>query len=93
MPEIVYKLGGKHFGPNGSKYDFAVVKNKSEFDQRIKDGWFNTLDEAVNGVSNLAPTRDEVKQKADELGLEYVKNIKTAKLQKMVEDEIDKLEG
>lgn len=96
MSELVYRLGDKHFGPNGTKYDFAIVLNKASLDQRIKDGWFNTLEEALNpddSIGDEAPTRNEVKMKADELGLKYPKNIKTSKLQKIVEDEIDKLEN
>jgi len=39
-----------------------------------------------------APTRDQIKKKADELGIEYPKNIKTPRLQKLVEDKLDELD-
>lgn len=40
---------------------------------------------------NAGPTRDEIKKKAKELGIKYPKNIKTPRLQKLVEDKLDEL--
>ena len=87
----------KHPGPHkihGKKFDYIITE---DIKTAIKDGWSLTTPEALEAGSktddNKKPTRDEVKAKADELGLEYAKNIATKKLQKMVEDEIDKLEG
>ena len=89
MPTMLYKHPGKH-KIHGNMFDHIVTE---DVDAAIKDGWCLTTPEALDCVSNEPPSRDEVKEKADELGLKYAKNIKTAKLQKMVEDEIDKLEG
>ena len=46
--EIVYKVPGKNAGPEGKTYDWKGVKSKAELNQTIKDGWHNTLEEAVN---------------------------------------------
>lgn len=40
---------------------------------------------APEPADDAAPTRDELKQKADELGIEYAKNIPTEKLIELVE--------
>ena len=83
----------KHPGPHkihGNMFDYIVTE---DIEAAVKDGWSRTTPEALDCVSNAPPTRDEVKTKADKLGIEYKKNVKTIVLQKMVEEEIDKLEG
>ena len=57
MSDIVYKVPGNHFGPEGSTYDYVAVHSKTEFSQKIKEGWFNTLVEAVKASKVRA--RDE----------------------------------
>ena len=47
MQEIVYKVPGKNFGPYGKTYDWKPVNSEDELSQAIKEGWFNTLEEAV----------------------------------------------
>jgi hypothetical protein len=47
MQDIVYKLDGPHFGPNGTTYDYVGVNSEEELKQRLKEGWSNTLEEAV----------------------------------------------
>jgi len=97
MQDIVYKLNGPHFGPNGTTYEYVGVNSEEELKLRLKEGWFDTLDEAVNGKPKKeapakeegAPSRETVKAKADDLGIEYAKNIGTKKLQKLVEDKLN----
>lgn len=84
---MLYKHPGKH-KIHGNKFDYIVTE---DIDAAIKNGWCLTTPEALD--CDDPPSRDEVKAKADELGIEYPKNIKTPRLQKMVENEIDKLEG
>lgn len=87
----------KHPGPHkihGNKFDYIVTE---DIEEALKDGWFLTTPKALEAAepeskSDAAPTRDEIKQKADELGIEYPKNIKTPRLQKLVEDELDELD-
>ena len=59
MKEIVYRVPGKHFGPNGKSYDFIPVESEDELNQRLKDGWFNTLEEAVNGTHGKRARNDD----------------------------------
>ena len=84
---MLYKHPGKH-KIHGDMFDYIVTE---DIDAALKDGWSLTTPEA-KGEDNSAPTRDEVKQKADELGITYAKNISTKKLQKLVEDKLDELD-
>ena len=60
MQEIVYKIPGKNAGPKGKTYDWKGVKSADELNQALKDGWFNTLEEAVKGKSvKLVRAREE----------------------------------
>lgn len=112
--EIVYKIPGKNAGPEGKTYDWVKVVSQEDYKQRLNDGWFDTLVEALKGkdkepvrareddgtfiaddpstpdvneayVDNAPPTRKELKEKADELGIKYPKNIKDAKLRRLIE--------
>lgn len=49
MTEIVYRVPGKNFGPKGKTYDWMPVNSEDELKAKLKEGWFNTLDEAVSG--------------------------------------------
>ena len=84
---MLYKPNGPH-KIHGHMLDYIVTE---DIDAALKDGWVLTTPEAIE--CDEPPSRDEVKAKADELGIKYPKNIKTPRLQKMVEDELDKLEG
>ena len=82
VAEIVYKVPGHNAGPKGKTYDWKPVKSEDEFLQALEDGWFDTLAEAVNGKANkskpkedASPSRDELKEKAKELGIVYAKNV------------------
>lgn len=85
----------KHPGPHkvhGNMFDYIITE---DIDAALEDGWFLATPEALDAAepeSGSEPTRDEIKQKADELGIEYPKNIKTFRLQKLVEDKLDELD-
>ena len=98
--EIVYKVPGNNHGPDGKTFDWKQVKSKEDFEASLKDGWFDTLEEALAGehknkieekekvISNDAPTREEMEFKAKELGLSYHKNISDKKLLALIERNI-----
>lgn len=98
MSTMLYKHPGKH-KIHGDMFDHIVT---NDIDAAKKDGWFLTTPEALKAskgeskksspIKNSAPSRDEVKEKADELGIEYPNNIPTKKLQKLVEDKLDELD-
>ena len=60
-PTIVYKLGGKHFGPKGSTYSYKGVDNETDLEHLLANGWFASLDEALNAQDN----KPKASKKAD----------------------------
>ena len=77
---IVYRDKGPHQRPNGT-YDFRGVNSKAEHAAALKDGWFNSMPEAIEGKHSVVdlpendspPTREELEQKAKELGIKFDK--------------------
>lgn len=100
MNEIVYKVPGKNAGPKGKTYDWKPVKSEDEFNQAIESGWFDTLEEAINGKhaksvklakpekNDDAPTREEILTKANELELEFPRNISSKKLLALIKQKL-----
>lgn len=85
---MVYKHPGKH-KIHGNRFDFKIVEadpeeenGDSELDAALADGWFKTTPEALEGVPSDGemPTRAELEEKANELGISYPSNIKDATL-------------
>jgi len=82
FPAFVYRCPGAHFGPNGTTYESIGVNDEVQLQSAVLDGWSKTLVEAVikfiepkevidhtKEVSNSAPTREEMLQQADKIGL------------------------
>jgi hypothetical protein len=65
-PALVYKAQGRHSRPGGT-YDFIGVNSQEEFQQKIKEGWFESLEAAITGVSQVAaqPNKKSNKQNVD----------------------------
>lgn len=97
-PTMVYKKGTK-LKVDGEFFDYKIVEadllegeeGDTELDDALADGWFRTTGEALEGIPSdeEAPTRDELKAKADELGLEYAGNISTKKLAELVAEALE----
>lgn len=97
MSTMLYKHPGPH-KIHRDMFDYVIV-DEDDIDAHLKKGWYLTTPEALKAskgkskksapIPNSAPSRDEVKQKADELGIDYPNNIPTKKLQKLVEDKLD----
>jgi len=49
FPALVYKATGKHVRPNGT-YDFTGVSNAEDLAQKLSEGWFESLDAAVEAL-------------------------------------------
>ena len=47
--DIVYRIPGKNHGPEGYNYDWTPVRSEKELKEKLKDGWFDTLEDAVKG--------------------------------------------
>jgi hypothetical protein len=93
FPTIVYKCPGQHFGPSGTTYELIGVKDDAQLQSVLGDGWSKTLIEAAirfiepkeaigtsKEVSNSAPTREEMIQQADKIGLKIDRRWNDAKL-------------
>lgn len=94
FPVAVFKDKGPHQRPGGTFADKAA-NSQEELDNLLSDGWHLTLVEALGGESqkdikdpgsNLPPTLDELKAKANDLKLEFPANIGIKKLQAMVDE-------
>ena len=46
FPTIVYKAKGSHIRPHGT-YDFVGVNTQEEFDAKLSEGWFESLQAAI----------------------------------------------
>ena len=93
FPVLVYRCPGAHFGPNGTTYESMGVDDESQLQAAVLDGWSKTLVEAAinfiepketiglsEEVSNSAPTREEILQQADKIGLKVDRRWSDAKL-------------
>lgn len=97
FPAMVYKAPGKHLGAGGS-YDFVGVENAEELKAKLKDGWFLSLPEAINfkKVAPVAedkesddtapPTRQELEEKATELGIKFDGRFSDKKIAQLIEE-------
>ena len=62
FPALVYKAKGR-FQRNGGTYDFTGVNNAEDLAKKLADGWFETLEAAINGkpVQSFAATELGIK--------------------------------
>ena len=98
---MVYKVPGKHVRPHGT-YDFAGVKNAEELQSKLKDGWFCSLPEAIDSkqtapvvetvkADDIAPpTRQELEEKATELGIKFDGRFSDKKISQLIEETLTK---
>lgn len=95
-PTIVYKASGPHQRLGGT-FDYKGVNTQEEFDAAIEAGWYATLEEAIapkriqeqkdptpEPANDGAPTRAELEQKANELGLKFDGRTGDKKLGEMI---------
>lgn len=58
FPTLVYRTPGVHFSATGT-YDYRGVDNAEALEAALDDGWFLTLQGAINGVEeSLAPIEE-----------------------------------
>lgn len=97
FPNMVYRCPGPHQRPGGT-FAFQGVANEGELAKAVKEGWFETLPEAINGRASLVeawkvpadspPTRAELEQKAKELGIQFDKKTTDEALSKKISDAV-----
>jgi hypothetical protein len=70
----VYRSPGPHFGPPGKTYDCKGV-TEDELAEAIAAGWSESFLAAIGlePIKESAPTRAELEQKAQELGIKIDK--------------------
>lgn len=98
---MVYRVPGKHLGAGGT-YDFAGVKNAEELQAKLKDGWFPSLPEAIDSkqttpvveavkTDDIAPpTRQELEEKATELGIKFDGRFSDKKIAQLIDEALTK---
>lgn len=87
-PTMLYKFPGPH-EIHGSNFDHTIV-DEEDIENAMADGWHLTTTaakaahdaakDAAKEDEEKPPTRDELEQKAHELGIEFSHNIGDAKL-------------
>lgn len=89
---IVYRCPGPHQRPGGT-YAYKGVSSEAEEAEALKDGWFRSMPEAIEGKSAVVelppdapPTRDELEQKAKELNIKFDKKTSDEVLTKKIND-------
>lgn len=85
FPTMVYKSPGKHNAGHYRTYDFKGVKDQKEFDKALKEGWSETLPEALEKKPKKSNKREELENLADKLDIKYDGRTSDKKL----EDNID----
>jgi len=78
MTVMLYKHPGKHTF-DGNTFDY-IIADSLNVPGKLKSGWFETPADALSGNAsggddNAPPTREELEQKANELGIEYRSDI------------------
>jgi hypothetical protein len=99
-PRMLYRAGGTE-EIHGGRFATLIVHDDGELEAALAEGWSMSTPEAKAAAAkpaattagttaaipddNAPPTRDEMKRKADELGLTYPGNISNASLATMIE--------
>lgn len=95
FPALVYRCPGPHFGPSGTTYESRGVEDELQLLEAISQGWRESLVLAVSDYQNeeeeqsedyLPPTRDELEQKANELGIKFDGRTTDRKLIEKIEE-------
>lgn len=71
------------------KGDESRVVQEADFARVKSDGWFLTMEEAANPpVSDEPPTRDELEEKARELGIKFDGRTTDKKLAALIAEKV-----
>jgi hypothetical protein len=101
FPALVYRVPGKHLGAGGT-YDFEGVNNAEELQAKLKEGWFWSLTEAIESKETVPvaeakesddtapPTRQELEQKATELGIKFDGRFSDKKIAQLIDEALAK---
>lgn len=96
---MLYKAPGPH-EIHGGHFDYTIVDADEEgaIEAAKADGWFETTDEAKAAADeakakreaelNAPPTREELKAKAKELGIQFGKKVTDEELGKLIQTKL-----
>lgn len=103
FPRLVFKCPGQELRPGGT-YAHALVASEDARAERLADGWFDSLPEAVDALNKPAaavvmatlpvqdddtpPTRAEMEAKAAEVGITIDKRWGDARLMAEIEKKL-----
>jgi hypothetical protein len=85
FPDIVYRTPGEHRAQNGGTFGYLGVNDADEMQAALADGWYRTVDaafaaleaetvieEVAEAIDVVSPaTREELEEKARELGIGF----------------------
>jgi len=101
FPALVYKVPGKYVRPHGT-YDFTGVNNAEELEAKLKEGWVSSLQEAIDSKETTPvaeakesddiapPTRQELEEKATELGIKFDGRFSDKKIAQLIDEALAK---
>lgn len=91
FPLMVFKSGGP-YGRGRKAYSVGCARDAGELDKMLSRGWRKTKAEALGEKpakepeKELEPTRAELEQKADELGIRHDKRMKDETITARIEE-------
>lgn len=102
FPALVYKAEGSFQRPGGG-YSWICVTSENELTKKLSEGWFASLDEAVERknlpvkaplelieVDDAPPTREELEIKATELKIKFDGRFSDRKLAQLISEALSK---
>jgi len=103
FPCLLYKTPGPHRKPGGLTYAYVGCADAQDYERLVAQGWRVSLSDALAGkgvisaaeafedaVDNVSPaTRDELEQKAKELGVSFNSRTSNETLAKRIAEAID----
>ena len=105
FPRFVYQAKGR-FQRKGGTYDYSWVQTAEEQEKLLKEGWFESLEAAINPPKptasnekptpepivddNSPPTREELEAKAAELGLKVDGRHSDKKIAQLIDEALSK---
>ncbi len=83
-PTMIYRCPGPH-KLHGVDCEYKIV-SEDDVESHFGEGWAKTPAEAAEGgsISEAAPTREELEEKAAELGIKVTKRMKDATIAKKI---------
>lgn len=90
-PTIVYKDVGP-YQRQGGTFNYKGVNTQEQFDEALSNGWlasYADIFEPAPVVDNSPPTREELEQKAKELGIKFDGRTSDKKLGELIAQRLE----